>query len=71
MGHGTEQGPVLAISVEEAARRLGIARSTAYNYVRCGHLPSVRLGTRLLVPTAALERLLAVAPSQGRVEERR
>jgi excisionase family DNA binding protein len=65
MNHGNECGPVLAISVEEAARRLGIARSTAYHYVRIGYLPSVRLGARLLVPTAALERLLSVAPPQG------
>lgn len=65
MKHGNDSGPVLAISVEEAARRLGIARSTAYHYVRIGYLPSVRLGTRLLVPTAALERLLTVAPPPG------
>jgi excisionase family DNA binding protein len=71
MEHGTTSGPVLAISVEEAARRLGIARSTAYNYVRTGYLPSVRLGARLLVPTAALERLLTVAPARGWDGDRR
>jgi excisionase family DNA binding protein len=65
MQRSNDQGPVLAISVEEAARRLGIARSTAYPYVRTGALPSIRLGARLLVPTAALERLLTVAPPQA------
>jgi excisionase family DNA binding protein len=65
MQRSNDQGPVLAISVEEAARRLGIARSTAYQYVRTGALPSVRLGARLLVPTAALEQLLTVAPPPG------
>jgi excisionase family DNA binding protein len=71
MKQSNNHGTVLAISVEEAAHRLGIARSTAYQYVRTGHLPSVRLGARLLVPIAALERLLSVAPSQERGGERR
>jgi excisionase family DNA binding protein len=51
----------LTVSVEKAAKLLGISRASAYTYVRAGALPSVRLGTRLLVPKAALDRLLAGA----------
>jgi excisionase family DNA binding protein len=48
----------LTVSVEEAARMLGISRGAAYTHARDGSLPSIRLGKRLLVPKAALEKLL-------------
>ena len=48
----------LTISVEEAARLLGISRGLAYEMARTGQLPTIRFGRRLLVPRRALERLL-------------
>lgn len=54
------EGP-LAISVPEAARRLGIGRSAAYQAARKGQLPILKIGGRLLVPLKALERLLGTA----------
>ena len=50
--------PRLTLTVEEAARVLGIGRTLAYEGVRTGAIPSVRVGRRLLVPKAALARLL-------------
>lgn len=50
--------PVL--SVEEAGRLLGLGRSAAYQAVAKGEIPSLRLGRRRVVPTAALRRLLAL-----------
>ena len=44
----------LTISVEDAARLLGISRGLAYEAARRGELPTIRLGRRLLVPTARL-----------------
>ncbi len=49
----------LTMTVEEAARELGIGRGLAYELARRGELPTLRLGRRLIVPVAALERLLA------------
>ena len=46
-------------TVEEAGRILGIGRSAAYAAVGRGEIPALRIGKRLLVPRAALERLLA------------
>ena len=43
-------GERLLITVEEAARRLGIGRSLAWRLVRSGELPSVRLGRLVRVP---------------------
>jgi excisionase family DNA binding protein len=47
----------LAMTVEETAARLGISRPSAYQGVRLGQIPSIRIGRRLLVPVAALERM--------------
>ena len=51
----------LTVSVEEAARMLGISRGAAYTHARDGSLPTLRLGKRLLVPRAALDKLLMTA----------
>jgi excisionase family DNA binding protein len=47
------------LTVEEAARVLGIGRNTAYDAVRRGEIPTITIGRRLLVPRDALERMLA------------
>lgn len=52
----------LTYTVLEAAALLGIGRSVAYEAVRRGDIPSLRIGARLLVPRVALERLLAQPP---------
>jgi excisionase family DNA binding protein len=44
----------LTLSVSEAAARLGISRSSAYEAVRVGTIPSLKIGRRLLVPVHAL-----------------
>ncbi|MDP8991538.1 MAG: excisionase family DNA-binding protein [Actinomycetota bacterium] len=51
----------LTISVEEAAKLLGISRGLAYELVARGELPSLRLGRRRVVPIAALHALIANA----------
>lgn len=48
----------LTLTVEETARLLGISRSTAYECVRTGEIPSVNFGRRVLVPRSRLEELL-------------
>jgi len=51
----------LTISVDEASRVLGISRGLAYEAARRGELPTIRLGRRLLVPTARLYELVGDA----------
>jgi excisionase family DNA binding protein len=55
----------LTMSVEEAGELLGISRGLAYELVRKGVLPSLRLGRRLVVPRAALESMLSEALAQA------
>lgn len=47
------------MSVEDAGRLLGIGRQSAYQAVRCGEIPAVRIGGRWLVLRAPLMRKLA------------
>jgi len=50
--------PAATLSVEQAAKVLGIGRVKAYNAVNRGQLPSIRLGRTILIPKAALRKLL-------------
>lgn len=46
------------LTVEEAARVLRIGRSAAYDAVRRGELPAVRIGRTLRIPRHRLEQML-------------
>ncbi|MHB1486935.1 MAG: helix-turn-helix domain-containing protein [Acidimicrobiales bacterium] len=48
----------LTLTVEQAAETLGISRAFAYEAVANGDIPCIRIGRRILVPKAALEKLL-------------
>ena len=47
------------LTVTEAAAYLGISRTLAYQLVARGELPAIRLGRRVVVPSKALDALLA------------
>lgn len=51
----------LTLSVEETAKALGIGKDAAYEGIRTGAIPCVRIGRRILVPRVALEQMLTAA----------
>jgi excisionase family DNA binding protein len=51
----------MTLSIEEAAARLGISRALAYELVRRGELPRLRLGRRIVIPLKALEEFVESA----------
>lgn len=53
------------ISVPEAGVVLGLCRNAAYAAAARGEIPVLRIGGRLLVPMAALQRLLETAGQTG------
>ena len=54
-----EQGATaLTMTVREAAKLLGIGRNLTYEAVKRGEIPSIRIGERILIPRAGIERLL-------------
>ena len=56
------EGPAV-VDVQTAARRLGISRNYAYALIRAGQFPvrHIRMGNRIVIPTAALDDLLSGA----------
>jgi excisionase family DNA binding protein len=56
--HETAKPERRVVTVGEAAAILQISRGAAYQAAKTKQLPTIRIGRRLLVPLAALERLL-------------
>ncbi len=57
----TIESTTLVMTVEDAGTLLGLSRPSAYLAVKRGEIPVIRLGKRLVVPRAALEKMLAEA----------
>ena len=57
----------LTYSPDELRAALGIGRGTVYDLLRSGQLRSVRVGRRIIVPSAEVDRFLLGAgePKQG------
>jgi excisionase family DNA binding protein len=55
--HSEHPAKPATTTVEIAAKILGIGRNQAYAAAARGEIPVIRIGKRLLVPLAALERL--------------
>ena len=51
------------ISVADAGRLLGISRTSAYTAAKAGDIPTIKIGGRILVPTARLRELLGIVNS--------
>jgi excisionase family DNA binding protein len=51
--------PPETTTIPAAAKRLRIGRNQAYEAAARGEIPVIRIGRRWLVPTAALDRMLA------------
>lgn len=49
------------MTISEAAEILGISRSAGYRAAGKGEIPTIRIGGRLLVPTAKLRALLGLS----------
>ncbi|MFD8159674.1 helix-turn-helix domain-containing protein [Streptomyces malaysiensis] len=58
---GDEPGDptLVGLTVEQAARRLGIGRTKMYEYVSSGEISSVKIGSLRRIPAAAVGEFLA------------
>ena len=60
--------PPATYSIAETAALCGVSKSHAYAIARSGVIagvPVIRVGTRMLVPRKALDRVLSALPSNG------
>lgn len=47
------------LTIDEAATVLRVSRALVYKAAKAGQIPTIMLGKRILIPTAALETLLS------------
>ena len=47
-----------------AAKALSLGRNAAYEAVRRGDIPSVRIGRRYVIPTASLRKMLGIVEKE-------
>ena len=52
----------LAISINDAAKALGVGRSSVYNLIKSGRLEALKVGRRTLLTTASIKRLTQTLP---------
>ena len=57
----------LTLSVEHAARLIGVSRATVYRMVRDGELRAIRVGRRVLVLKKPLMEMLEAEEDTGRL----
>jgi excisionase family DNA binding protein len=48
------------VTVDDAAALLGLSRNGAYNAIREGEIPSIRIGRCIRVPSAQLRKMLGL-----------
>jgi excisionase family DNA binding protein len=46
------------MTVEQAGEALGVSRASAYEGVKSGAIPSIKIGRRIVVPTAKVRKML-------------
>ncbi|MGH2604797.1 MAG: helix-turn-helix domain-containing protein, partial [Dehalococcoidia bacterium] len=57
--------PFVAVGGDTASAGLRLSRRSAYRAAAAGRIPTIRLGRRILVPTALLESMLGIAPNNA------
>lgn len=56
----------LTLTVQEAARLLGLSRNSAYQGIATGDIPHIKVGKRILVPRLAFQKMLESADNKPR-----
>lgn len=49
---------LISLSINDAARALGVGRTTIYDLIRRGELEVIKLGRRTLIKVSSLKRLV-------------
>lgn len=61
----SREGQALTISVDEAAKLIGVSRGLAYIGVHDGSIPAVFIGGRILIPRARFFEMFGVTDEPG------
>ncbi len=63
----TDTTPVLAVSIEDAARAVGVSASTVRRMIIGGQVAATRIGRRQVIPAEELRRLVEQGTEGGEV----
>jgi excisionase family DNA binding protein len=55
-------------TLTQAAKLIGIGRTSAYEAARRGEIPCIKIGSKVLVPRAALHKMLGLPMDEQHVE---
>jgi excisionase family DNA binding protein len=55
-------------SVAEAGKILGLSRNTAYKAAKAGDIPTIKIGSKMLVPMESMRRILSGEAPAGKVD---
>ncbi len=66
MATKTDDGPPMLVSIEEAARLLGLSRSMAYELAARGSIPVVRFGRSVRVHRGRLSQWVDAQAAEAR-----
>lgn len=61
----TNQAPAIALGIDEAARVIGVARSTLYEIAARGEIESFKLGRRRLILVKVLDAYINRVAKEG------
>lgn len=65
MSQESQAGRRGLLSVAQLAAEVGISQMSLYRLIKAGHLPSVRLGSRIFVPSKVVDQLTEAAMASG------
>ena len=50
----------LTLTVEQTSQAMGLSRASTYSAIKRGDIPSITIGRRVVVPRAALYKMLGI-----------
>jgi excisionase family DNA binding protein len=65
LGNGAHPGPLQWLTLAEAARHIGVARTALYQWLQAGRVPHHRFGRLIKIHVDDLERFVASARAEG------
>jgi len=66
----TSTSTAMAVSIKDAAKMIGLGRTSFYNLLNSGQIRPIRLGGRVLVPISELVTLIERPQSTGSAQPR-
>ena len=57
------------LTIEEGSKALGLSRGSMYKAVHRGDVPALRIGRRMMIPRAALSRLLSCTSPEANIDD--